>query len=98
MLEECNTKERRSVVRFCGQKDSIQRAFIKKCFLFRVGSVCCIKQFTAGLRNYPEDVRNSQMMKRGCGIGSDKSKDFYAAGFNALVKRWDKCINVGGGC
>jgi hypothetical protein len=24
-------------------------------------------------------------------------KDFYAAGFKALVKRWDKCINVGGG-
>jgi hypothetical protein len=22
---------------------------------------------------------------------------FYAAGFHALVKRWDKCINVGGG-
>jgi hypothetical protein len=26
-----------------------------------------------------------------------QSKDFYAAGFNALVKRWDKCINVGQG-
>jgi hypothetical protein len=26
-----------------------------------------------------------------------KSKDFYAAGFYALVKRWDKCISVGGG-
>jgi hypothetical protein len=26
-----------------------------------------------------------------------KSEDFYAAGFDALVKRWDKCINVGGG-
>jgi hypothetical protein len=25
-----------------------------------------------------------------------QSKDFYAVGFNALVKRWDKCINVGG--
>jgi hypothetical protein len=25
------------------------------------------------------------------------SKDFYAAGFDALVKRWDKCIIVGGG-
>jgi hypothetical protein len=25
-----------------------------------------------------------------------QSKDFYAAGFNALVKLWDKCINVGG--
>jgi hypothetical protein len=25
------------------------------------------------------------------------SKDLYAAGFDALVKRWDKCINVDGG-
>jgi hypothetical protein len=24
-------------------------------------------------------------------------EDFYAAGSDALVKRWDKCINVGGG-
>jgi hypothetical protein len=23
-------------------------------------------------------------------------KDFYAAGFDALVKQWDKCISVGG--
>jgi hypothetical protein len=26
-----------------------------------------------------------------------QSKDFFAAGFDALVKRWDKCINVGWG-
>jgi hypothetical protein len=26
-----------------------------------------------------------------------QSKHFYAAAFDALVKRWDKCINVGGG-
>jgi hypothetical protein len=26
-----------------------------------------------------------------------QSKSFYSAGFDALVKRWDKCINVGGG-
>jgi hypothetical protein len=26
-----------------------------------------------------------------------QSKDFYAAGFDALAKRWDKYINVGGG-
>jgi hypothetical protein len=25
-----------------------------------------------------------------------QSKDFYAAGFDALVKRWDKWINFGG--
>jgi hypothetical protein len=24
------------------------------------------------------------------------SKDFYAAGFDALVRRWVKCVNVGG--
>jgi hypothetical protein len=26
------------------------------------------------------------------------SKHFYAAGFDALVKRWQKCINVDAGC
>jgi hypothetical protein len=26
-----------------------------------------------------------------------QSKDFFAAGFDALVKRPEKCINVGGG-
>jgi hypothetical protein len=26
-----------------------------------------------------------------------QSKDFYVEGFDALVKRWEKCINVGGG-
>jgi hypothetical protein len=26
-----------------------------------------------------------------------QSKDFYSEGFDALIKRWDKCINVGGG-
>jgi histone-lysine N-methyltransferase SETMAR len=26
-----------------------------------------------------------------------QSKDFHAAGFDALVKRWDRCIDVGGG-
>jgi hypothetical protein len=30
-------------------------------------------------------------------VGTQKSKDFYVAGFDALVMRWDKCINVGGG-
>jgi hypothetical protein len=28
---------------------------------------------------------------------SQQSKVFYAAGFDALVKRWDKCISIGGG-
>jgi hypothetical protein len=30
-------------------------------------------------------------------LRQQSQKDFYAASFDALVKRWDKCINVGGG-
>jgi hypothetical protein len=26
-----------------------------------------------------------------------QSNDFYAASFDALLKQWDKCINVAGG-
>jgi hypothetical protein len=28
--------------------------------------------------------------------GLNAKEDLHAAGFDALVKRWDKCINVGG--
>jgi hypothetical protein len=36
----------------CGQMDSTRRIFIKKCFLFVVGSVCCIKQITIGWQTF----------------------------------------------
>jgi hypothetical protein len=45
VLEEGITEEQRSVVRIRGQKDSMQRIFIKKCFLFTVGSDCRVKCF-----------------------------------------------------
>jgi hypothetical protein len=51
VLEECITEKQRSVVYFCGQKDSMQRIFITKYFLFTVGSVCRVKRFTSGSRN-----------------------------------------------
>jgi hypothetical protein len=35
--------------------------------------------------------------RQGAEAAKTTVKDFYAAGFDALVKRWDKCINVGGG-
>jgi hypothetical protein len=38
MLEVCTTEEQRSVVRFYGQKDSMQRILIKKILLFTVRS------------------------------------------------------------
>jgi hypothetical protein len=62
VLEDYTTKKKRSVVRFCRQKDSMQRIFTKKCFLFTVGSVCHVQRFTTGSRNSLKDVRKSQIM------------------------------------
>jgi hypothetical protein len=56
------TNEQSSVVRSCGQKDLMQRIFIKKCFLCTVRSVCCVKRFSPVSRNILKDVRKSQMM------------------------------------
>jgi hypothetical protein len=70
----------------------------KKYFLFTVGSVCRVKQFTAGPRNSLKEVRKSQMMPDQVREWlRQQSKDFYVARFDALVKRWDKCISVSGG-
>jgi hypothetical protein len=50
---EYTIEEQRSVVLFfCGQKDSMQRIFIKKCFLFTVGSACRVKRFTTGWQTF----------------------------------------------
>jgi hypothetical protein len=99
VLEGYNTEERRSIVHFfCGQKDSIQRMFIEKCRLFTVGSVSRVKRFTSGSRNSLKDSRKSQMIADHVRKWlRQQSKDFFAASFEALVKRWGKCINVGGG-
>jgi hypothetical protein len=56
VLEECPIDKQRSLVLFCGQKDSMQRTFIKKCFLFTMGtlgSASRVKRFTTGSRNSP---------------------------------------------
>jgi hypothetical protein len=69
LLEVCATEEQRSVVRVCGQKDSMQRIFINKCYLFTVGSICRVKRFTAVSRKSLMDVRKSQMMPTSWGSG-----------------------------
>jgi hypothetical protein len=44
VVEKCIAEEQLSVVRFCGQKDSVQRININKCLVFAVGSVCHVKR------------------------------------------------------
>jgi hypothetical protein len=61
--------EQSSVVRFCAQKDSLQRIFIKKCFLFMVGSGFCIKRFTTGSRKVAIVSLMTKRLKRRCGNG-----------------------------
>jgi hypothetical protein len=74
----------------------MQRILIKKYFLFAEGSVCRVKRFTTGSRNSVKEVRKSQMMPYQVRKWlRQKSKGFHAAGFDALVMRWDKCMNVG---
>jgi hypothetical protein len=60
VLEECTIEEQRC---FCGQNDSMQRIFIKKYFLFTVGTVYRVKRFATGSRN----VANISLMTKGSG-------------------------------
>jgi hypothetical protein len=96
--DECTTNSRVLLCAYCEQEDSMQRIFIKICFLFTVESVCHVKRFTTGSGNSLKDVRKSQMMPDQVRKWlRQQSKDFYVASFDALVKRWDKCKSVGGG-
>jgi hypothetical protein len=64
VLEQCTTEEQRSVVLFCGQKDSMQNVFIKKCFLFMLGSVCRVKRFTTASSNVTSVPLMTKKLKR----------------------------------
>jgi hypothetical protein len=50
-----------------------------------------VEKFSRGRSKVADDETEGRNWLR------QQSKDFYAAGFDALVKRWDKCIIVGGG-
>jgi hypothetical protein len=69
----------------------MQRILIKKCFLFTVGSVCRVKRFITGSRNYhlggkrfADDEEVETEVRKWL---TQQSKDFCAAGFDALVER-----------
>jgi hypothetical protein len=59
----------------------VQSIFINRCFQFTKGSVCHVKRFITADEEVETEVRKW--------LGR-QSKGFYAAGYDALVKRWDK--------
>jgi hypothetical protein len=62
----------------------VQRIFINEFILFMVGSVCRVKLFTTESRNI---ANVSLMMRLKGGVEmAETTVDFYAAGFDALVK------------
>jgi hypothetical protein len=69
VLEECTNKEQRYIVCFSGQKDSMQRIFMMKYFLFTVGTVCLVKRFTSGSRNVTNVSLITKRLKRRFGSG-----------------------------
>jgi hypothetical protein len=74
---------------FCEQKNSMQRTFIKNisCLWWEVFVTSSGKYF-ADNEEVETEVRKWLRQQ---------SKGFYAAGFDTLLKRRDKCINAGGG-
>jgi hypothetical protein len=91
-----NAEEQCSVAQFLVDK-------MTQCNVFAVyGEKClCIKRFTTESRNSLKDVRRSHMLTNQLALVRkslrQQSKDLYVAGFNTLLKRSDKCTNVGGG-
>jgi hypothetical protein len=62
----------------------MRRIFIQKYCLFMLGNFCRVKRFQHGGKRFADDEEV-------------ETTDFYAADFDALVKRRDKCISVHGG-
>jgi hypothetical protein len=59
-----------------------------------VGIVHRVKRFITGWQISADDEEVETEVWKWL---RQQSKEFYAAGFDALVKRLDKCINAGGG-
>jgi hypothetical protein len=97
VLEYCTTEEQRPVVRFClwskglNVKDIHKEKFLdygEKCLSLKVVHSWVEtrgKRFTDD-EEAETELRNSLRQQLKC---------FYAAGFDAVVKQWGKCINGG---
>jgi hypothetical protein len=84
---KCTTEEIRSLVRLLWAEQLIGN-YIKKCFWFRVGILRRVKRFTTGYRNVANILLMTKMLATEVRKWlRQQSKDFYAAGFDALVKR-----------
>jgi hypothetical protein len=98
VLENCTTEEQRTVVRSLWAKGLNAKDIHNEMFYVHGGKCLSrkavhnlVEKFFQGRFVFSNNETQVQNWLK------QQSKDFYAEGFDALVKRWDKCINVGGG-
>jgi hypothetical protein len=92
VLEEFTTEDQRPLVFFLRATALNAKDIHKEMFLIMLGNVCRLKRFHLGGKRLSDDEEVETKVRKRRG---QQSKDFNALGFNALIKRWDKCINVG---
>jgi hypothetical protein len=102
MLEKYTTEEQHSLVHFLWAKGLNAKHIHKEMFAVYGGKCLAPTDFHLfgplknqfGGKHFADDKDvGTEVLK----WPRQQLKDFYAVGFDALVKRWDKCINVGGG-
>jgi hypothetical protein len=98
VLEGCITKEQCSVVCFLRAKGLSAKDIHKEMFPVYGGKCLsrkAVHNWVEKCGSHLTDDEEVEMEMRKW--MRQQSKDFYAAGFDAVVKRWDKFFNVGGG-
>jgi hypothetical protein len=81
---------------FCGQKMWQQRISTKKCCPCTVNIACHVKH-SSKTSFLGERFRDDEAVERAvCAWFRQQPQEFYTAGFQGLVKRWDKCLNFYG--
>jgi hypothetical protein len=80
VLEDCTTEEQPSAVHFqWKKKDLMQNIFIKKCFLFKYGSVCRAKVSQLGGKLFSDDEEVQTEVRNW--LRQQSRKSFLCSGF-----------------
>jgi hypothetical protein len=86
-LNTCTTIEQRGIVRFLWAKDMAAKDIHKE--MLPMYGEYCLSLHLSGER-FPDDAVERAM----CAWFRQQPQEFYAAGFQRLVSRWDKCLNL----
>jgi hypothetical protein len=95
MLEEYDTEEQHSVVHFLGAKGLSTEDIHKEMFLVYGGQCLLHKAIHNWIKKFSSwTFRSHRLLNVFAEWAETTVKNFCAAGFDTLVKRWEKGINV----